>query len=213
MNVFFGLCSPSAVQSQVVPKKYVAGLETEQNDSPKRNIDLVRFKPQPSQVSDGQSRPANATVLSLDDELFLFVLDVKFKLSFMSNEAYCDNVSSLNCYSFEQSDHTFRSSLVLSLKGLVAKFRQLSTVNQQTPNSVTVGAEFSDHNLSTSCKSLNNLLNNHLRNGDSGSANAIAATVSPRTGNSPISNIGKGFYSVDYVLIVAVSNERNSFAF
>ena len=81
MFSFFGLCTPSSAFTQVVPRRYLSSDgDSSGNDSPKRNVDLIRLKPQPSWSANSAVVPVNATP-SISSELSIFLQDLTFNPS------------------------------------------------------------------------------------------------------------------------------------
>ena len=171
----FGLCAPSGVQNQVVPRRN--GLVDGENGSdspPKRTVDVVRLKPQP--LPDQSSRSTTQTA-SVEDELALLALDIKYCGPCPNCESYGANLQALCCYSFDTSSVKASSSLVITLRRLIEKYK-ISTmeVSVQLSVSKSVGnmsftqsaAGFGEQdfdvppNIASACKSLTQILTSYL---------------------------------------------------
>ena len=225
MSKWFGICSPASVQSQIVPRKYTVGIDGEDqtdNNSPKSKVDVVRLKPQTQSQDKGAAQGQSFTV---EDELFLFMLDVKYKhTADVSFSWLGSTIDSLDCYVFEQSDNKLTSGLVIILRETVAIFTKFHSNNSSTvglltqqPQQSTANNSTTIHSLSSACKSLTHLFTRYLseistnapnRNSNSGGA---SNAVSPRTGNKPYTtrDFGAHFHSIENILIVAVSTRLN----
>lgn len=207
MSFMFGLCSPAGVQSQVVPRKYTASNDADQieNSSPQRKVDVVRLKPQP--VSSDTIKHAS---LSIEEELYLFALDVKHSstLKFSANWLG-GSIEALNAYTFDHGNVKSTNGLIIIIRNVVGRYKSFHYDGFVAPSpdfsrsfsvDTRLGAQVHEAipSYNSACKAFTQLLNGYLTNGDDSKAvSSSMSASSPR-------NFGNGFNNLQNVLKVTV---------
>lgn len=216
MSFLFGLCSPSGVQSQVVPRKYTISSDGDQFDnSPKRKVDVIRLKPQPTSSSDASHLSSKISTLSIDEELYLFALDVKLSSSTQFSVDWLGGtIEALSAYTFDQNNTKSVVSLICLLRNVVVRYKNIHYDGFMAPSpdfskSFICDARFGSQQLlepipsiSSACKTLSTLLNGYLTNGQSDKR------ISRSVGASSPRNFGNSFHTSQNVLKIAVSNGK-----
>jgi hypothetical protein len=192
-RTFLSLCSTSSVQKQISPVTFRAGIYeeetniTEDEEFPlhpdRQNSDGLKTKPK---VEFG-SHSARKHVI--DDELFMFVLDLQLSESVMDQNKFMTD-SNKNCFCY-----TYDNRNELSLFSILIIVLRNTAIGRPIPNSHSGGASGKSGerkaNLLFACKCLVQLLNDYQEY--------------PRDHDPSSPYNGNPFTSIEKALIVSVS--------
>lgn len=200
---FWGICSASGAQSQVVPRRYIVGdSQLSPSDSPKRQLDVVRLKPQPTM----DNRSSHALLLSIEKELVLFSRDVRFNAaSTIQRDSFSPNIQCLDCYTFDTSSVKYNTALVILLRSLLDKYVKSGGVSLKVAFSSAQRLSQQEYEQTHSAAAASKALTNALASSLSVQTSSVSSVSN---NNSKEDGATTRPVSTDALLIITVSQNN-----